>query len=1320
MSALGLPRRPWTEGPTSADAAGVFDALGLESLVSDSRQCPNRDCVGVHGNGKGTAWLRTRGRGFECRKCGAKGGNLDAVAYHLVGERYPERNDRGPAAMELRGRVRAWFAENGYCGRDPDYDPFAIRLSPARPRPPAPAPRLATGPAPDGKLVDVPSAWPQLLAAQSAADRAAIEAWAREVRGWPAELATAVAQLPDVVHVDGGRRYPGEAKRLAAHAFAALRPEMAPSGAWERASYPLLIAMRGPDGEPRTVERRPLTRRPAPWPKSSQLPRCYLRGIAEGVELAARFGNIPAAVEAARRGEPVIIAEGGPDFLAAASLCALDGAGAALGAAGASSLPGLARALRAALEAAGVDAPRVVCVPDRDPPRADGSPADGERFMLEAADVLAGVAGVFVAWVPLGPDGTGDLSDVAATGVEALADLFEAAELRHRAPVDVFEVDAAGEAVEAAIWRAIGRAGAGRLPVVKIPAGVGKTRAALRIASDAARDGRAVVYAVRTVGDDPARNPHARPSLADEALALLAPDVSGFIARGAMKACAFRRDVEPVFGRARRRRTCGTDEWDPCEHRETCDGARAARPLPGAVMLVAHAALPELLASMPRGAAEPGADLPLVADLPPLVLVDESPGLVALTEADRLAVETLYEDRAATAPGALRWRHVDECPRHPSKVGMAERCGCSLRPVSALAAALAGVFTGWAEDFGRRVKAAEDRAWAQPFARRLTAADVWERLGESGPALLARLRAALDPGPDADPDADPADHPAAPPLPWPARLRRGEWRRYPSGDAFAAILALWRALEAVAAGEDSATARRVALRLEPDGRRWALEVRAAWAPAADAPIVLLDATPLPAELAAATGREVELHDVAARGGKPAAAVWVQTGAFRTPRLILRSHHGAQRFGFWTGTATTTRTLLLRAVKLVGDRHGPPAATGRRRVIALLTQKALADGLRGEVATSARDRAEHRAEVEALAALRGELARLGYELRVGHYGRDERGSNLYRDADAIVLAGDPRADFGTVEAEAHFLGLDAGAVYEGRRLADAVQGLARVRSIRRAGADAPLLVYAGESAPPEVDGVEWSEEALPLGPLFTFDKAAAMDFLRGLAEEHGALALANVVEALGSQGIKATAARTLLAREGRRRGWQPRDVAGPSGAWVVWAPTQGAAERYADAWLRASSETASETLDREIIELLGERDPDLPPPARDRAAAVPLARPDVASVDVAGEPAPAPDSERDAGRPPPWWTDPAAAWLEALAFGGRDGIDHRPPDLALRVAVNATLGRPGDDPRWARHVAELAREMPEAEAQRWAFIAAAAGARTDSDDEAAAC
>jgi hypothetical protein len=563
---------------------------------------------------------------------------------------------------------------------------------PARPAPPTAPNRNGVAPS------TARAAWGALEGVREVY-RDRLAAYLEGARGWPADLAAAGAR------VTGWAWIPDDAA------------ELPPSLAWiardnaRRAAF----ALRDERGEVWTLERRWTAPTPPADPEKD--PKALrLRTRAEDAGRLVIFGHLPDAVAAARRGDPVYLCEGGPDYLAAAAFARIEGRGAALGAHGHQALPKVAAALRAALEAAGVppSGVRILCVPHR------GDVGDvGELSMLAAADVLAGAGAVHIVRVPVDAAGKGDLADAARDAL--FAAVFEGAELVYAAPLDVLAPDAA-EHIGAAMLRAIQAAdGPNALALVIMPPGVGKTTAAFERAATLARQGRRVVFALPD-------HANAAQKLAEFQAAF--PDVHAVHIRGMAAQCEAVADALPDKrgAVARAAETMGRRMCVGCPlasfNDGTCEGWRSPKVRPAKVTFAAHAGVARLARNLRP------ADLVILDELPALVDVREvAPSHLATLQSGGLAARTWYLENPGHGAFAAELAAVagaieGEAPRamHAARVELA-RVVDALRQRPAALAAAAAVLAEVEADPG------PDAPMPRPEDARRGAADRWPDAG---------------------------------------------------------------------------------------------------------------------------------------------------------------------------------------------------------------------------------------------------------------------------------------------------------------------------------------------------------------------------------------------------------------------------------------------------------------------------------------------------------------------------------------------------------------------------------------------------------------
>ncbi len=872
----------------------------------------------------------------------------------------------------------------------------------------------------------------------------ALARWAREVRGWPVEVA-------DRVHTVHGLSW---------------CPDYVDAPRWARRTRqgrPVVLALSDELGI-WTAEARVGSAGVVDGPKALRL---STRDVDRG-RLAA-FGSIPGAVDAAvATGRPLLIVEGGPDYIAAAAL-----GWPVIGAHGHHGLVKVADAVRAAVIRKGCSPQSlaVVLVPHR------GDSGDvGVLSALAAADVLAGSAKVRVADVLLD---RGDLADLLRDrGADAVRVAVDDAEERHGAP---WHVDDAGAgAMLRAAFRAAVDGAAGKLPVLAVPAGAGKTWAAGIEGCKLASLGPSVIIGVPTLALAHEKADEARTNIAAD----LAPAVEVRVAAGQVATCHLVRDEaddDIREGMVRGMLVLGRRACDGCplasRQGGACDGWRPISAPRGVVTFATHAAVAR-------------------TDRPDVLVLDELPALVS-------TVETTPEHLRSLAEGALAarsWRRS-----HPAHGAFAVRLAGALDALPAPAT----------------------HAWRADVRGMLAALD------PDALAVLSELAAAVLAEGDVPPLPSPQAVRQGAARHWPdvaawsfVRDVAAELDRAPGRDAVVSS-------DEGAKSHESRASASFGVRRDQAG--WVIETRTPWTlptSTRGGVVVALDATARESEAewaALAAGAElvpelVPIH----MAGHGARGVHYQTTRLTTRHLFARV---GRRVAFYVDAPGAVRNALMRAC---GE---TPCSVG------VLTHSALAEVLRWGVSLDADAAApaprclmpEHE-HARTIADDVARLVRRGWTFTVGHYGAHERGSNAFLGVDALVLMGSPRPDLGATVADAAVLGLDALALFRSRRDASAGQGLARARHLRRAGV---RLVYAADDAPPIMAGVAWTVEAADQAHAPTTPAAlGARRIVAALADRWGALDVGAVAEVMRrvDLGEKATDARVreVAASLGWRR------------------------------------------------------------------------------------------------------------------------------------------------------------------------------------------
>ncbi|RTL25052.1 MAG: hypothetical protein EKK55_10390 [Rhodocyclaceae bacterium] len=389
----------WWTDVREVDVLDALNAVGIAPSTGKGRSGrwtfghrgkDGGTCNGLHSSGEAAIFLGTQAHVLKCRICDATLTALEIVAAS-IGYEVPTHWEESRLAP-----VRAAAASYGWCEGQPGTWTPADQERAAGAR----QARLEAIAAADAERarkraaegIDVTAAWETLQS--QGFDPGDLRAWACGVRGWPQGL---VEHLPLAEVAFARLGLPGAAGRLCTDAV-------------ER-GYCLLLALRDAAGIVQSVERRwPAAGTPPPGQdgkprKTLALPSDLIKAgpageWAGGVRI---FGQLPAAVRAAAECQPVVLLEGGPDFLVAAATLRWAGQGEAVGAPSVGEQPKIAAAFRDACVAAGVPPHRVRVVVVAHVGKAGEEAGAASVRALEGARVKLATL----------PTWAGDLADVA-------------------------------------------------------------------------------------------------------------------------------------------------------------------------------------------------------------------------------------------------------------------------------------------------------------------------------------------------------------------------------------------------------------------------------------------------------------------------------------------------------------------------------------------------------------------------------------------------------------------------------------------------------------------------------------------------------------------------------------------------------------------------------------------------------------------------------------------------------------------------------------------------------------------------------------------
>lgn len=745
----------------------------------------------------------------------------------------------------------------------------------------------------------------------------------------------------------------------------------------------------------------------------------------------ALFGSLPAAIATGLQLRTVIVTETPHDYLAAVALVRLQQIDAeVVGVAKPSALRRLTTRLNRAWMNAGVMPPRVIVVRSVVP----------EAEALAASKRLDGRAGVH--WfTPVAPvsAGRGFAGAIGHFGALPTARALLAAPVIHPVPVLVENSEQAirdglGQATKLALQK--GPDGRLRLVIFVIEAGSGKTTLAAEWAADVAKG----IVNVPVRGRRPASWPEGQEwppagqrrvgfalpnhKLAEEKEAQLrrrVPESSTAVLKGALNYCAFKANVAAMFPVVGRRGICGDLDSDQrCPEAASCPGAAEPQIDWGQVAFMAHQMAPNVKMDF--------------------CFIDESPGVVAdPNPVDADMIGTLFASRIL--PRVKRWRTTN----NPEAGEAALLLTHAIQPL--------------ADEHAAEVA----RGGKDPYPRFIRGDELLQLVKDT-PGLASAMAFGYH-----------ADA-AKPPAPFPNDLRAGSFQldSFPSLRAFRAMQDLQAYLARLGGEMDEDTKLlvtpgvkpppppMVVIQLNPD-RTWEIR-RIGGLRIPDSPTMVLDATgeiTLAEWQAAYPDRDVRIYRLRVQGAAPLRAIHLKT------RSLRRRHLFDQAGGVTQKGAARVRTAALYAaratLRALAERGGGRASMG------FLLYKPLFDLMTGAVAPQTPQ--EHR-----VAGLPAELAEMKIDLRLGYYGKHDRGTNDFEDVDTLIFLGDPIPNLGAVEIQCEWLGLDKDKVARDRAHATLIQSGFRARHTRRKSGSRVILVYVGEHAP-ELLGVEWESEPL---------------------------------------------------------------------------------------------------------------------------------------------------------------------------------------------------------------------------------------------------
>jgi hypothetical protein len=213
----------------------------------------------------------------------------------------------------------------------------------------------------------------------------------------------------------------------------------------------------------------------------------------------------------------------------------------------------------------------------------------------------------------------------------------------------------------------------------------------------------------------------------------------------------------------------------------------------------------------------------------------------------------------------------------------------------------------------------------------------------------------------------------------------------------------------------------------------------------------------------------DIWSIAAIGKAPLFSRWIKTQQFRSPQLIKRE----EGMVIWRNRAIAS---LKRAVYSILQ-AAIDAQLKSNDCIGILASKHIADLFRLSFhqACLPAFQYQHPFVQEMVQCIQEVLS--GYQVKIGHIGAHDIGSNLYEDVALLAMLGSSKPDWGATLQDLSAIGLpqqEALDVYTQLVSARDVQALARARHLRR---DGIALLYIGDMTPPtghDLPDVHWTQ------------------------------------------------------------------------------------------------------------------------------------------------------------------------------------------------------------------------------------------------------
>lgn len=310
---------------------------------------------------------------------------------------------------------------------------------------------------------------------------------------------------------------------------------------------------------------------------------------------------------------------------------------------------------------------------------------------------------------------------------------------------------------------------------------------------------------------------------------------------------------------------------------------------------------------------------------------------------------------------------------------------------------------------------------------------------------------------------------------------------------------------------------------------------------------------------------LEVHQINVAPNFPLKSIWLRSSSMNRKAAIEGSHVSPSCGG-------DLRDIFDRMLEM-----SPELKSGD--TIGIITHKRIAEatGKYGDVSDpswSDKRKAEAERKAAPVKAAVDHLESLGFKIKVGHYFRDERGTNAFEEVDAFLILGDPYPSIAESERRAHQFDLDGEEIQRSEMRSIIVQAIARSRfAVRHRGHELKLLLYCGNFNPSEAQDLSWERVDVEIQSVNSaFMLTAMADLMRGNPVSVRKVIVSTLseddIEALPPEAIRDETVSRMIDRAMRTINHNSGDSTVSTYVFngrKVWATSEDRARRHAEAF-----------------------------------------------------------------------------------------------------------------------------------------------------------